>query len=150
MATAHGRARGLNAYNATGAVLLAGEITARTIHRQLAAALTAGPIRALTCIIEDLWPMPGPAPEPPHGHPGMNLGRMRNDLPPALLAPWQRQALKPLTYAYTHSHATTRANVGLLRGIARSVYYAHTRLRDHAEEFTSVRQDILTRRGGRV
>lgn len=53
-------------------------------------------------------------------------------------------------YAYTHSHATTRANVGLLRGIARSVHYAHPRLRDHAEEFTSVRHDILTRRVGRA
>ncbi|MFD7537489.1 hypothetical protein [Streptomyces sp. NPDC059819] len=148
VAAAHGRVRGLSHRAATGAILLAGEITARTIHHLLTKEVEEPAVRALTCIIAELWPItqPGPVPEPEPGHPGMNLHRLLRARPNALLAPWQQKALAPLINAYQHSHTHGRTNPQLLLAIARCASYALPQLRDHCDEFTAVRDEILIRR----
>ncbi|MGW3308286.1 hypothetical protein ACWDG9_17060 [Streptomyces sp. NPDC001073] len=147
VAHAHGRTRRLSSYTVTGAVLLAGEIAARTIHRQLATELGEPAIRPLTCVVDGLWPLPGTTPpDRPHGDLAMNLGRLLGDLPSTVMAHWQHDALKPLINAYHHSLRDPATNPPLMLTVGRSVQHAHRPLGSHMEEFTATRQDILIAR----
>jgi hypothetical protein len=149
VAHAHGRVQGMFPPTAGGAILLAGEIAARFIHRQLADEHGPYGFEALTSLIEELWPRRGVRrPAPVSGHPSMALHRMLQGPVEPLLTSQQEQTLRVLSHVYgAQTNYSLRRQQLLLRCAARVAFHTvQADLRRHPEEFVAVRQEILAAR----
>lgn len=117
-----------------GAIWLAAEITTRSI----AAQYEPRSVPVLRAVINDLWPLPGPARRLPDGHPSMNIHRELN-APCLTYAPhWQRQAIGALAHAYEPSRR--------LLALARIVTYSAPHLLHEPDRLTGIYTGIITTR----
>lgn len=150
VAYAHSRARGHQQNRSAGIVLLAGEITARAIHRDLVATHGEQLVRPLTDLIRTIWPLTGDdlRNNPGSGHPPLQATRMLTGPCRELFEPWQTRALQPLISTYTRAGDTAPQMLATaLTGMARMAHESLTPLLKHrGQHVIAARDDILSAR----